>query len=101
VRCCAGIPSGPSIRGWSSGLKDPMPGHLEPVPEIIPDRDAELVTGLGEAQESVATIEADIAACPGADLPPCDVAADIVLRTVGVERNDCLKFREVKIANRL
>ena len=29
---------------------------------------------------------AQIAACPGADLPPCDLAADVVLGTVGVQR---------------
>lgn len=41
----------------------------------------------GKAQESVATITTDIAPCPGADVLPRGLAADIVLRAVGVERD--------------
>jgi hypothetical protein len=67
-------------------LDDPVSGHLERAGQIVPDCDAELVAGLGEAQESVATIAADSAACPGADLS-CHVAPDIVFRSFGVERD--------------
>src|SRR3954451_21326478 len=42
--------------------------HLEPAAQIIPDRDAEVVAGLGEAQESITAVAADIAARPGTDL---------------------------------
>lgn len=56
-----------------------MPGDLEPATQIIPDRDAEFVTSLGEAEEGIAAIAADVASCAGADLPPCDVAPDVVL----------------------
>src|SRR3954453_4806192 len=52
--------------------------HLEPAAQIIPDRDAEFVAGLGEAQESITAVAADIAARPGTDLTAGDVAADIV-----------------------
>src|SRR3954469_25449663 len=38
--------------------------HLEPAAQIIPDRDAEFVAGLGEAQESITAVAADIAARP-------------------------------------
>src|SRR3954465_5889959 len=61
--------------------------HLEPAAPIIPDRDAEFVAGLGEAQESITAVAADIAARPGTDLTAGDVAADIVLRAVGVQWN--------------
>src|SRR3954452_19468842 len=54
--------------------------HLEPAAQIIPDRDAEFVAGLGEAQESITAVAADLAARPGTDLTAGDVAADIVLR---------------------
>src|SRR5277367_6111279 len=67
-------------------LNDNVSGHPEPAAQIVPDRDAELVAGLGEAQKCVATIATDIAPCPGTDLPPRDIATDIVLRAVGVER---------------
>ena len=72
--------------------KDDVSRHPEPAAQIIPDRDAEFVAGLGEAQERVAAIAADIAPCPGADLPPRDITADVVLRAVGVERD----FRPVQ-----
>src|SRR3979411_948604 len=66
---------------------DDVPCHLEPATEIIPDRDAELVAGLGQTEESIATVAAAIAACSGTDLPPCDVTADVVFGAIGVERN--------------
>src|SRR3954454_7161957 len=41
---------------------------------------------LNLSQKSIAAVTADVAAGPGADLAPGDVAADIVLRAVGVQR---------------
>jgi hypothetical protein len=64
-----------------------MSRDLESTAEIILDRNAELVAGLGEAQKSIAAIAADIAACSGADLPACDLTANVVLRAVCVERD--------------
>ena len=61
--------------------------HFEPAAQIIPERDAKFVTGLDETEERVAAIPSDLAPGSGADLPPCDVAADVVFRSVGVERN--------------
>jgi hypothetical protein len=48
-------------------------------PKIVPDRDAKFVAGLGESQKGITAIAADIAAGSGTDLPPGDVAPDIVL----------------------
>ena len=53
-------------------FNDRRPHHFEPAAQIIPDRDAKFVTGLGEAEERVAAIPSDLAAGSGADLPPCD-----------------------------
>src|SRR3954469_13733483 len=62
------------------------PRHLESAAQIVPDRDAEFIASLGEAQKSIAAVTADVAAGPGADLAPGDLAADIVLRAVDVQR---------------
>ena len=66
---------------------DRVPDDSEPAAEIIPDRDAELVAGLDETEECIATIPADVAPCAGADLAPRHLTADVVLRAVGVERD--------------
>src|SRR3954462_2341871 len=68
-------------------LDECVPCHLEPAAQIVPDRDAEFVAGLGEAEKGVAAVAADLAPRPGTDLAPGDVAADIVLRAVGVQRD--------------
>ena len=59
----------------------------EAVAEIIPKEDAELGASLDDAEEGVAAIAADIAAGATADLAPGHVAADVVLRSVGVQRD--------------
>ena len=59
----------------------------ESVAEVIPERDFELGAGFGEAEKRIATVTTDIAAGAGADLAPGDVAADVVLRSVGVQRD--------------
>ena len=68
-------------------LNQDVPRHLEPAAQIVPERDAKLVAGLGQAKKRITAIAASIAACSGADLAPGHVAADVVLRTVGVERD--------------
>jgi hypothetical protein len=59
-------------------------GHGQSGAEIVPDRDFELGAGLGQTEEGVSTITTDIAARAAADLSSGDVAADVVLRSVGV-----------------
>jgi hypothetical protein len=59
----------------------------ETIAEIVPEGDAELRTGLGEAEKSIAAIAAGVAAGAAADLSLGDLAADVVLRSVGVERD--------------
>src|SRR5882757_1624761 len=73
-------------------LDDDVSGHSEPASEVIPNRDAEFVTGLPETEECVAAIAADLAACPGTDLAPRDLTADVVFGPIGVERD----FRPVQ-----
>src|SRR5271166_2209700 len=68
-------------------LDDGVPSDFEPAPQIIPDREADFVTGLGETKERIAAITADLATRSGADLPSGDVTANVVLRTVGVQRD--------------
>ena len=67
-------------------FNDRVPRLLEPAAQIVPDRDAEFVAGPDETEEGVATIPADAASRPGADLAPCDLTANAVLRAVGMER---------------
>src|ERR1700676_4456562 len=63
------------------------PRHPESAAEIIPDRDAEFVTGLDQTQECIAAITAVIAPRPGTDFAPGDLTADVVLGTICVERD--------------
>src|SRR5258708_34513789 len=73
-------------------LDDGVYRHPEPASEVVPDRDAEFVTGLAETEECIAAIAADLAAYPGAHLAPRDLTADVVFGPIGVERN----FRSVQ-----
>ena len=59
----------------------------EPGAEIVPERDAELPAGLAEAQEGVAAVASDVGLGSAADLALGHLAADVVLRAVGVQRN--------------
>src|SRR4051812_50207344 len=65
-------------------LDECVAGNLESAAQIIPDRDAEFVAGLGEAQESITAVAADIAARPGTDLTAGGGGAGIVLPARGV-----------------
>jgi hypothetical protein len=66
-------------------LDEGMSRHFESTAQIIPDRDAKLVTGLSETEECIAAIATNVAPGPCADFPPRDVTTDVILRTVGVE----------------
>lgn len=48
---------------------------------------AELVAGLHQREEGVPAIAAVVRACAGADLAAGDLAADVVFRAVGMERD--------------
>src|SRR5690242_14393446 len=81
--------------GWLSPAADEigkfghvwMPDDAEPVSEVIPERDTKLGAGMHQTKERVAAITTGIAAGPAADLALGDLAADVALRTVGVQRN--------------
>ena len=68
-------------------FNDHCPHYFEPAAQEIPDCDTEFVACLREAEERVAAIPSDLAASSGADLAPRDMTADVVFRSVGVERN--------------
>src|SRR5215831_10397242 len=55
------------------------------VAQIVPKCDFELGAGLGEAEEGVAAVPAEITARAAAELSPGDVAADVVFRSVSVQ----------------
>jgi hypothetical protein len=55
--------------------------------EVIPESDAELRAILIEAEKGVAAVATNIASGAAADLSLGDLAADIVLRCIGVQRN--------------
>src|SRR5712691_10883406 len=57
----------------------------EAVAEVIPEGDAELGAGLGQAEESIAAVAPDVASGAAADLTPGDLTADVVLGAVGVQ----------------
>src|ERR1700692_2310723 len=57
----------------------------ESVAEVVPERDFELGAGFDETEKGIAAITTDIATGAGTDLAPGDVAADVVLRSVGVQ----------------
>jgi hypothetical protein len=57
------------------------------VAEIVPERNFELGAGLCEAEKGVSAIPADVTAGAAAELSPGDVTADVVFRSVGMQRN--------------
>src|ERR1700704_2020247 len=57
-------------------------GDDEPGAEVVPERDAELGAGLGEAEEGIAAVAAGIAARAAADLAFGHLAADVGFRAV-------------------
>jgi hypothetical protein len=67
--------------------RDGRTWDIEPCAEIIPEADAELGAGLGEAKEGIARVATAIAAGAARDFAPCDVTTNVVLGAVGVQRN--------------
>src|SRR3954466_16378466 len=61
--------------------------EADPVAEVVPEGDAELLAGLGEAEEGVAAVAAKIALGATADLALGHLAADVVLRAIGMQRD--------------
>src|SRR5258708_21978080 len=59
----------------------------ETVAKIVPERNAEFVASFCQAEEGSAAFAPGVAASAAADLAPGDLAADIVLRSVGVQRD--------------
>ena len=59
----------------------------KPRAEVIPEGDAELGAGLVEAEKGIAAIATRIASGAAAHLSFGDLTADIVLRSIGVQRN--------------
>src|SRR3954470_8368653 len=62
-------------------------GHVEPSAEVVPERDPELAAGLGEAEEGIATVTTEVGFGATADMAFGHLAADVVLRSVGVQRD--------------
>ncbi|HET6190924.1 MAG TPA: hypothetical protein VFE59_28465, partial [Trebonia sp.] len=65
---------------------DGAAGDAEPGAQVVPECDAELPAGLGEPQEGVAAVAADVALGSAADLTLGHLTADVVFRAVGVQR---------------
>src|SRR5271165_6189716 len=62
-------------------------GGTEPGAEIVPEREAELLARLAEAEEGVAAVAAGAGLGAAANLAFGHLAADVVLRTIGVQRD--------------
>ena len=69
--------------GWHRGL----PGDTEAAAEIVPERNTQFTTGLGEPEEGITTVASDIAAGATADLSLGDLAPDIAFGIVGMQRD--------------
>src|ERR1700757_57912 len=59
--------------------------HGKPRAEVIPESDAELRAGLVEAEKGVAAVATNVTSGAATDLSLGDLAADIVLRSIGVQ----------------
>ena len=55
--------------------------------EIIPETHTQLVACFHQREEAVAAIAAQVGAGAAGDFSPCRLAADIVFRAVGVQRD--------------
>ncbi len=61
--------------------------NAQAVAEIIPEGDAEFGAGLGDAEERIAYVTTGVASGPAGDFTLGDVTADVIFRSVGVERD--------------
>src|SRR3954465_3398302 len=68
---------------WNGGLV----WDGEPSAQGVPERPSELLAGFHQAQEHIPAIPAHVAAGSAADLAPGHLGPDVVLRSVGVERD--------------
>src|SRR3954462_8667432 len=68
---------------WNGGAA----WNADPVAEIVPEGDAELLAGLGKAEEGIPAVAAKIALGAAADLALGHLAADVVFGAVGVQRD--------------
>ena len=59
---------------------------VEPVAEVVPERDAEFAAGVHQAEEGVATVTSCFAVGATTDLALDDVAANVAFGPVGVQR---------------
>src|SRR5258708_29565163 len=85
------------MRSWRSGSLGgddfgeggdvPAAGDFEACAEVVPEFDAVLAAGLQEAEKAVAAVAADVGAGSAADLAFFDLATDVVLGAVGVQRD--------------
>src|SRR5690242_931944 len=66
---------------------DTSSGDTEPGAKVVPEGDAKFPAGLCKSEEGVAAVAADIALGSAADLALGNLAADVVLRAVGVQRD--------------
>src|SRR3712207_5473878 len=62
---------------------DALAWDTEPGAEVVPEAEAELGAGLGQAEKGVAAVASGIDPGAAADLAPGDLGADVVLRAVG------------------
>src|SRR5271169_1457607 len=83
----SGRSGSPGGDDFGEGGDVPATGDFEAGAEIVPEFDSELAAGLVEAEEGVAAVAADVGAGSSADLALGDLATDIVLGAVGVQRD--------------
>ena len=62
-----------------------MIGDCEPAAEIVPEGDPQLGASLGQSEEGITAVAANIAAGSPADVAFGDLAAAVVLRALGVQ----------------
>src|SRR4051812_9889498 len=80
-RAGSALGPGPAVRDGD------LTGDAEPGPEVVPEAEVELGAGLGQVVEGIAAVAPDVAPGAAADLAPGDLGADVVLRSVGVQRD--------------
>src|ERR1035437_8009073 len=62
-------------------------GGTEPGAKVVPERDTKLAAGLTKTEEGVAAVAPGVGLGAAADLALGHLAADVVLRAVGVQRD--------------
>ena len=55
--------------------------------EIVPERDPQFETGFCQTNEAVAAVGTRVTAGATANLSPCHLSANVIFRSIGVERN--------------